>query len=247
MILLAIALGQLCNLTMSIYFFQRNFKLERLRINTIKKIAIYSFPIMGSTISLVIRTHADIIILTTLSNPSFIASYGLAMRISNLVALPLQLLNTAIQPTISQLYHNKEINELKHIIQSSTQKIIYISVALTLTSIAIISSWALLFPNETHKELLILIFLLSVGQLSNVATGPCGIILQMTGHQDLVMKITIILVFISLLSGYTAVTLFGGIALAISSMMIMIILNCLLYLQCNRITGINSLRMKRQA
>lgn len=145
--------------------------------------------------------------------------YFAALRLVNLVSMPLVLVNLIVPPFIADLYARGEKGQLQRVVRA-TATIAGVPAFVVLTTFMLFGGpiMALVF-GEPYKAAAPLLALLSVGYLVNVWTGSCGVSLSMTGHQTVLMRITIVSGIISVGGSLLVVQRFGtlGVAAVVSA------------------------------
>lgn len=131
----------------------------------------------------VVNTQADVLMLVTIQGPAAAGVYRAAARGSELVALSLVVVNTAIEPTLARLYAAGRMADLQRVVTNAAR--IAILLALPMTVVMIVFGPVLLrtvFGNGFEQGALPLSFL-CIGQIVNAGAGSVGTILNMTGHE----------------------------------------------------------------
>lgn len=129
-----------------------------------------------------------------------VALYGAAWRLVSLLALPLMLMNMTVNPVIAEL--NATSN--KHALQDALRGTATLSALPTLAVLILYVLYggdllAAVFGAPYHDAYPVL-WILCIGMAANAWTGSCAQVLAITGHQRLLMNMT-------LATGVLAVTL----------------------------------------
>lgn len=135
-----------------------------------------------------------------------VALYGAAWKLVMLVELPLLLMNMSVQPFLSQFHVQKDKSSLQNALRGTA----------TLASIpAIVVLSLFIWAGEDvlgivygvhYREAALVLVILSTGQLINVWTGSCGLVLAFTGHQKEMMYLTVVTSILSI-----TIIILGGI------------------------------------
>jgi O-antigen/teichoic acid export membrane protein len=140
--------------------------------------------------------------------------YFAALRLVNLVSMPLVLVNLIVPPFIAELYARGEKARLQRVVRAA-------ATMAGLPAFLILSAFMLfgrpimaLVFSEPYAAAAPILALLSVGYLVNVWTGSCGFCLSMTGHQTTLMKITLVSGALSVGGSLLVVGRFGAIGVA---------------------------------
>ncbi len=148
-----------------------------------------SSPLWISNISVISLAHADIWLLGSFSSGTEVAVYGAAVRIVKFVSISLIVINEVIAPIIARL---NILSEKKHL-EKTVRTTSGMALLAALPVFLLFLFWgkdimSLLYGNYYKNGALVLI-ILTIAQLTSVATGSCGYALSMTGHGATLMKI----------------------------------------------------------
>jgi O-antigen/teichoic acid export membrane protein len=147
-----------------------------------------AFPILLINGFTIFNIQFIIIILGSFTDTTKVGAFGIAIRLSELVSVPLNVANLVLAPRIAQFYSERRTTEL--------QKIIRLIVRLTaIVTIPIVGIF-MIFPSyslhlfgdsfvQARSPLLILLIV----QIINVITGPDGYMLIMSGYQHIYRNI----------------------------------------------------------
>lgn len=158
---------------------------------TVKSVLNVSLPLMMSGVTLFVLTQADLWIIGMFASSQDVAVYGAAIRMSQLIFMPLLIGNTMLAPFIAELYTQGESAKLENVIRSvSTISVAFALVMLTIFVVAGDSILALAF-GEYYRNAHLLLVIISAGQCVNVWCGPNVVTLINTGHQKSVMYVSL--------------------------------------------------------
>ncbi len=130
----------------------------------------------------VINARTSALMLLAFEGPTAVGLYNPASRGSDLIALVLLAVNTAIAPTLARLFAEHKTRQLEHTVARSTRMITLVSLPVALAFILFGNVFlAVIGPEFAAARTALAI--LSVGQLVNAATGTVGTLLNMTGHE----------------------------------------------------------------
>ena len=199
--------------------------------NAILKISI---PMMFASSVVMLINWIDTIMLGVFMNEDKVGIYNVVIKIAMLSNIILFSVNAIMAPKISASYNSLNMSVYRSLVKKS---IIYIFV-LTLPIILLIglfSSNILQFFGDgfvfAKSTLLILLF----GQMIASLSGSGGIILLMTGRQDILKNIMLFALLINVLLNIVLIPIYGIMGAAISSFTSIIFWNifCLLYVLKN--------------
>lgn len=184
---------------------------EKLKGQEVLKIA---QPVWVVNISLIALTQVDLWIIGLFRSESEVAIYGAAMRLVALVAMPLLIVNAVVPPFIAEMYTRGNRKHLEVALRTAATTA-SIPASLALGLVILLGGPILGFVyGDFYRGGATVLILLSLGQLVNVWAGPCGLVLIMTGHQTLMMAITIGCGLITVVGSLLLVKHYGAIGVA---------------------------------
>jgi O-antigen/teichoic acid export membrane protein len=150
-----------------------------------------SLPLWVSGVTAFLLSQSALWILGAFLSKEDVGLYFAAVRLVTLVSMPLILVNLVVPPFIAELHARQETVRLQRVLRSA-------ATLAGLPAFAVLSAFVLfgapimgLVFGETYRAGAPILALLSVGYLVNVWTGSCGVTLSMTGHQTVLMRITL--------------------------------------------------------
>lgn len=148
-----------------------------------------------------------------------VALFGSAWRLVNLVALPLSLINMNVNPLIAELHTTRNHNALQHALRGTATVAAIPAFVVLLVYMFFGSDVLTLVFGTQYNAAVPVLQILSVGMLANVWTGSCSQVLAMTGHQRVLMYLTVVSGLISSMFALLAVNHWGliGVAVAVSA------------------------------
>ncbi|TSB48477.1 lipopolysaccharide biosynthesis protein [Alkalicoccobacillus porphyridii] len=177
-----------------------------------------AWPILGVTLSLFLLSQSDLWIVGLVANEETIALYGAALRLTAIVSMPIIVLNAVVAPFIAAKNGQGKMKDLESILRLMGGIALLPALALViLFSIFPGQVMSLLFGPFYGGAALFLI-LLSLKQLVIVWNGACGILMLMADKQRQLMKITVSTGILALCLTTGLGLLFGGIGVAIGSL-----------------------------
>lgn len=139
------------------------------------------FMFLGTTY--LINARIDILMLGGIKGVEAVGIYTIIAAITKLTIFIHQAANSVLAPTIATLYSEGKLQQLEQIIQKSVLIVFSISLLIGVTMMGLGKYLLLIFgsefvPGQTAMNILI------IGQIFNALTGPVGLVLNMTGHQN---------------------------------------------------------------
>lgn len=177
-----------------------------------------ALPILVSNLMLAALSQADIWILTHLLPRTNVALYGAMARLATAVSLPLFVINSSLAPTMAEYHIRGDASSLEQSLRRITTFASMLS--LVVMAIFVVAGKPLIgiIYGDFFRQGYFLLLMLCVGQLAVVATGSCGSMLIMSGHQRTLMMISVLNGILTLLIAILLVKPFGvaGVAVAMA-------------------------------
>ena len=131
-----------------------------------------------------IPQHAGILMLGWMRSPEEVGLYKVAYQTASLIPFGLMAVNTAIAPTLAQLYAVGDKTKLRKIMLTASATATAFALPLVLL-FTFKGKWFLnLAFGEAFSESSTALAIITGGQLVNTATGPVGLLLIMSGHEN---------------------------------------------------------------
>ena len=204
----------------------------------IGRILSISKPLWVSTIFLSLSTIGPLWIVGALGNDSDMAIFGACSRLVTLVLLPLVIANLVTPPMIVELYTRRDLQQLEQLLRSSATLAGIPAFVVLLIFIVFSGDILAVIYGDYYKSGGSVLAVLSLGYLFNVACGPCGIVLMMTGNGRIMMWITVFTISVVLLSSYIAFQFFEVLGVAWAASGGMILHNILMVFSAKRMVGV---------
>ncbi|TPK83091.1 hypothetical protein [Mesorhizobium sp. B2-4-17] len=150
-----------------------------------------TLPNLATTLVLFGLSQVDMILLTLLSSLQEIAQYGIALRISTVLIMPLSIANSAFAPSAVHLWTLDDRTGLQKALR------LLVSVATLLTflmyaGLAVLGYTLVHLWNPHYENSLWLALILGAGQLGHVLGGSSGILLMVLGDEKVAFRITLV-------------------------------------------------------
>ncbi len=155
-----------------------------------RRLLLASWPAAITAVTLLTTRHVDLWVLGARGSPAEAALYGAATRLGDLASFPLMMVNAAIAPLIVELHAKGERHNLERIVRGAgfmaTVPALLLAVPLMVGARPVMG----LAYGAFYEDGAVVLILFLLANLINAATGPCTLVLLMTGHQRLVMWLT---------------------------------------------------------
>lgn len=238
-ILMTLAAGLSSLLLSSLFLWLKLKQLPKsLKVITTTEILNISWPLWLTNLTLFALTQSGLWILGAFGSPDEVAIYGAATRVVTLVAMPLLIVNAVVPPLIAEMYAQDKTKKLEQSLRMLAT-VAGVPSALILGFFMIFGSpvLSLLFGPYYQAGSMVLT-ILSIGQLSNVWTGSCGLTLMLTGHQFTMMVISVFCGILTVAMAWWLVAEHGSLGIAIATSTGMASQNLLMVLYTKQKTGI---------
>lgn len=208
---------------------------DEIRVSEILRI---SGPLWVTNLTLFVLVQIDLWIMGIYRSPEEVAIYGAASRTVALVTMPLLIVNAVVPPLIAEMYAQGKIKELETALRA-------VATLTGIPSLIVLGGFVFfgdsiltLFFGEYYQTGAIVLTILSVGQLANVWAGSCGLTLMLTGHQSIMMLITVFCGLFTAVLAWFLVSQYGGWGVAVAASSGMTIQNLLMLLFVKKKVGV---------
>ena len=149
-------------------------------------------PMLVTSITLVALNHADVWIVGIYLEKTDIALYGSAIQLASLIGFPLLILNSVVPPYVAELYKIDQHDQLQRELRRATGIATYAAVAGFLVVVLLSGHLLRIVYGDFYQRAATVLIIIAAGRLVSVCTGPCGIVLMMTGFHHVMMWVNIV-------------------------------------------------------
>lgn len=160
-----------------------------------------SISMLISNVIGVLLAAMPIFFLDYFSTEEEVGIFSVVFRLANFVSIILIILKTIAAPKFAELYWSNKHDELQKLILQSTRIMFLSSLAFGILLLFGANFWLSLFGSEFTSGTFPLLILI-ISQVINAGTGAAGLLMNMTGHQVFMKKISIITLLISTIIYY---------------------------------------------
>lgn len=128
---------------------------------------------------------ADTIILGLVVSSGVVGVYNASARLVTLAVFVVNPINAAFAPRIANLFARRELGLLREIYTVATNWIVRLSLPAFAILLVLPGSLLGLFFGPSFTSGATVVLILALGQLCNAATGPCGMVINMSGRNRL--------------------------------------------------------------
>ena len=181
-----------------------------------KELVKVSTPMMVTAISSTLMGAVSLFLIEYFATTDKVGIYGVAFRISQLIAIVLIVVNTIAAPKFSELFWAKKMVELQRVIQQSAKMMFWAALFLS-AAVILGSGWILKIFGSDFVEGQWTLIVLVLGQLVNAATGSVGLFLNMSGNQKILRNTALISLAIQCIIAVALIPNIGILGAAIAS------------------------------
>jgi len=185
-----------------------------------------SIPMAWVAIVAMLMGYSDVLILGVFRPVADVGVFNAALKTAGLLSFVLIAGNAILAPKIASLYQQGDIATVSRLARFSTLMMIILA---TVPCIILLGfpDWVMGLFGEAFSRGSTALVLLTLGQLANVATGPVGILLLMTGHEKSMRRRVMVAASVQALLGLSLIPEFGIVGAAASAALGMLLLNIL--------------------
>lgn len=194
----------------------------------------HSWPLLVNAIMMFTLSQSGLWVMGAFASDAEVAVYGAALRLVLLTSTTLTIVNTILPPLIVHLHRDNQKERLEKVLRS-TATIAALPALVVLFSYIFFGGWILeAVFGEYYRTGAILLIIMSLGQAANVLVGSCGYVLIMTGHNHVIMFISIASAVIAFGASLLLVQHYGSVGVAVSYSVAMVIqqVAMLLFVRC---------------
>jgi O-antigen/teichoic acid export membrane protein len=175
-----------------------------------------SMPVLLVTSINLVMGWTDILVLGICADAKQVGIYGISTRIALLAAFVLGAINIVVAPQFAALHAEGNVAALRRLAQQSAFWTSVVA-APALLVLVLVPDLILQLFGPQFKEGAWALRILAVGQFVNLATGPVGTLLLMTGHEKLMRNNVAASAALNLLGNLALVPPYGAVGAAAST------------------------------
>src|ERR671916_2712803 len=154
-----------------------------------------AIPFLAIALTSFVLLSADIWILGALGSGTDVAVYGAASKLVTFVAMPLLIVNLVLPPIVAERYAQGKMSQLERTLRT-------FSTLAGVPSLLVLAVFMLLGgpilglvyskPIYYSGTAVLVLVILSAAKLIAVWSGSCGLVLQFTGHQTSMLRVSLL-------------------------------------------------------
>jgi O-antigen/teichoic acid export membrane protein len=198
-----------------------------------------AWPLLVVSVAIfALGTGIDLWIVGAFADPEEVAIYGAATRLVFLVQTLNIVMNQVVPPVVAELHARGDRARLEASLRSA---------ATVSSSAALVVVACLVFAGDRVLDVVFgsffaqgatILAVLACARLFAVLCGPCGVALMMTGHQRIMMNLTLIAAALSVTAGVLLGWQFGALGVAVGTASAQVVQNLMQLFAARRRLGI---------
>lgn len=207
---------------------------------SLQRLVAYTSPVVVHLAAAYLLANADQWFLGLLLGTAQVGVYGVAARLAAMVGLPLAIVNVTLPPLLSSLHQQGRTGELEVLMRRTSTATGIAAVAMLLLFVLGGRLLLRVAYGDAFAGGHVPLAILALGQACNVCSGSPGWLLQMTGHQALLMRITLASLLMNLALNVVGVWLAGAVGAAVATSASMLAQNVAMLAAVRRLVGVRA-------
>ncbi|HET6659387.1 MAG TPA: oligosaccharide flippase family protein [Rubrobacter sp.] len=199
-----------------------------------------AIPFLAIALTSLVLLSADVWILSALGSLKEVGIYGAASRLVTFVTMPLLIVNLVLPPIVSEMYAQGQTGRLERTLRTFSTLAGVPSLAVLLVFMLLGGPILGLVYGKPiyHGDTAILVLLiLSAAKLTAVWSGSCGLVLQFTGHQRSMLRVSLLTSPLFFVVAIWATQRYGPVGVACAVAVTTALQNVIMVLLAKRKTG----------
>ncbi len=199
-----------------------------------------AIPFLAIALTSFMLLSADIWILGALGSGTDVAVYGAASKLVTFVAMPLLIVNLVLPPIVAEMYAQGKMSQLERTLRT-------FSTLAGIPSLLVLAVFMLLGgpilglvyskPIYYSGTAVLVLVILSAAKLIAVWSGSCGLVLQFTGHQTSMLRVSLLTSPLFFVVAILATQRYGSVGVACAAALTTTLQNVIMVLVAKRKTG----------
>ena len=199
-----------------------------------------AIPFLAIALTSLVLLSADVWILSALGSLKQVGIYGAASKLVTFVTMPLLIVNLVLPPIVSEMYAQGQTGRLERTLRT-------FSTLAGVPSLAVLLVFMLLGgpilglvygkPIYQGDTAILVLLILSAAKLTAVWSGSCGLVLQFTGHQRSMLRVSLLTSPLFFVVAIWATQRYGPVGVACAVAVTTALQNVIMVLLAKRKTG----------
>ena len=199
-----------------------------------------ALPFLAIAMTTFVLQSADIWILGALDSTTAVAVYTNASKLVTFVVMPLLVVNLVMPPIVAEMYAQGRIARLERTLRAFST-LAGVPALLVLVGFMLLGGpiLGLLYNQDIYSSntAWLVLLILSAAKLVAVWSGSCGLVLQFTGHQVSMLRVSLLTSPLFFILAIPAAMRYGPVGVAAAAALITSLQNVLMVLLAKRKTG----------
>ncbi|MCK5814994.1 MAG: flippase [Flavobacteriaceae bacterium] len=179
-----------------------------------------SFPLLISSISYILISNTDIILLGIFLEAKEVGLYTVASRIALLSSFLLQITNASLSGNIASLYSQNRKEELQRMVGKVTRYLVFLGV-IPLCLFFFFGEEILSIWGKEFVESYWILIIIAIGKFFNISSGPAGQLLIMCGFHKIQSQIISVFMIVNFILNTILIYFYGVIGAALGTAIVM--------------------------
>ena len=199
-----------------------------------------ALPFLAIAMTTFVLQSADIWILGALDSTTAVAVYTNASKLVTFVVMPLLVVNLVMPPIVAEMYAQGRIARLERTLRAFST-LAGVPALLVLVGFMLLGKpiLGLVYNQDIYHSntAWLVLLILSAAKLVAVWSGSCGLVLQFTGHQVSMLRVSLLTSPLFFILAIPAAMRYGPVGVAAAAALITSLQNVLMVLLAKRETG----------
>src|SRR5215208_359629 len=199
-----------------------------------------AIPFLGIAMTAFILQAADIWIIGALDSETAVAVYANASKLVTFVVMPLLVVNLVMPPIVAEMYAQGRTARLERTLRTFST-LAGVPSLLVLVGFMLLGRpiLGLVYNQDIYHSntAWLVLLILSAAKLVAVWSGSCGLVLQFTGHQASMLRVSVLTSPLFFVLAIPAAMRYGPVGVAAAAALITSLQNVLMVLLARRETG----------
>jgi O-antigen/teichoic acid export membrane protein len=199
-----------------------------------------AIPFLVIALTAFVLLSSDIWILGVLGSGRDVAVYGAASRLVTFVAMPLLIVNLVLPPIVAEMYAQGKTARLERTLRTFST-LAGVPSLLVLVGFMLLGGpiMGLVYGKPIYQSgtAVLVLLILSAAKLVAVWSGSCGLVLQFTGHQTSMLRVSLLTSPLFFVVAILATWRYGPVGVASAAALTTTVQNVIMVLLAKRKTG----------
>jgi O-antigen/teichoic acid export membrane protein len=199
-----------------------------------------AIPFLVIALTAFVLLSSDIWILGVLGSGRDVAVYGAASRLVTFVAMPLLIVNLVLPPIVAEMYAQGKTARLERTLRTFST-VAGVPSLLVLVGFMLLGGpiMGLVYGKPIYQSgtAVLVLLILSAAKLVAVWSGSCGLVLQFTGHQTSMLRVSLLTSPLFFVVAILATWRYGPVGVASAAALTTTVQNVIMVLLAKRKTG----------